>query len=139
VGSVDLDLVKKLLADIEGAVSVILEDCSKPYEALTRAERSEVRYHIVVLVEALIALIYHIARRLYGLEPRTPLQTLRMLADRGLVSPVELEDLVRLIRLRNLVVHRYWIVEDRVIYESVKRDFTSVRSFIKRVRDVLGV
>ena len=105
---------------------------------LSRAERSETRYYIIVLVEALIALVYHVARSLYGLEPRTPIQTLRLLADRGLVAPGELEDLVKLVRLRNLLVHRYWVVDDSIVYESVRRDFTSLRRFIERVRSVVG-
>jgi len=139
MNSIDRDYVRKLLSDIEEAISVILEDCSKPFEALSRTEKSEARYYIVVLVEAVIALAYHIARNLYGIEPRTPVQTLRLLADRGLISYDELEDMVKLVRLRNLIVHRYWVVDDRIIYENVKKDFKHIRSFVERVRNALGL
>jgi len=139
MSSIDRDYVRKLLSDVEEAVSVILEDCSKPFEALSRAEKSEVRYYIVVLVEAVTALAYHIARNLYGIEPRTPIQTLRLLADRGLINHDELEDMVRLVRLRNLIVHRYWVVNDRIIYENVKKNFKYVRSFVERIRNALGL
>jgi len=132
------EFIRKLLADIEESMNIVLEVCSKPYEALSRAERSEVRYYLVVLAEALTALTYHIARVAFRLEPRTPVQTLRLLADRGLVASDELEDLTRLMRLRNLLVHRYWVIDDRIIYENVKRDFTHIRSFIERVRNALG-
>jgi len=135
----DRDYVRKLLSDIEEAISIILEDCSKPFAALSRAEKSEIRYYIVVLVEAVIALAYHIARYLYGIEPRTPIHTLRLLADRGLIYHDELEDMVKLVRLRNLIVHRYWIVEDKIIYENVKKNFKHVRSFVERVRNALGL
>jgi hypothetical protein len=43
-----------------------------------------IRYYLIVLVEALTALAYHIARNAYSLEPNTPIQTLRALADQGL-------------------------------------------------------
>ncbi len=139
MSSVNREYVKKLISDIEEAISIVLEDCSKPFEALSRAEKSEVRYYIVVLVEAMIALAYHVARNLYSFEPRTPIQTLRALADKGLIDPKDLEDLVKLVRLRNLIVHRYWIVDDRIIYEDVKKHFTCVKRFVERIRNALGL
>lgn len=42
-------------------------------------------------------------------------------------------------RLRNLLVHRYWVIDDEKVYENAKKglgdfeDFTAhVRSFLKR-------
>ncbi len=133
------EYVRKLIKDIEEAISIILEDCSKSLETLSRAEKSEIRYYIIVLVEAIVALAYHVARRIYGLEPRTPIQTLRMLAEKGFISFNEAEDLVKLVRLRNPIVYRYWEVNDKVIYENVKSDFTCVRKLIESVRNVLRV
>jgi len=57
MNSVDKEYLRKLINDIEEAINIILEDTSKPFEMLIRSERSEVRYYIVVLVEALIALL----------------------------------------------------------------------------------
>jgi len=50
-----------------------------------------------------------------------------------------LRTLIKLVRLRNLIVHGYLEVNDRVIYENVKRDFTCVKKFIESVKNVLGV
>jgi len=72
VASVDEDYVRRLIADMEEAMGIILEDVSKPFEALSRAERNEIRYYLIVLVEALVALCYHISRRptMLGRGPR---------------------------------------------------------------------
>lgn len=102
-------------------------------------KKSEVRYYIIVLVEALMALDYHIARKAYRLEPHTPIQTLRLLADRGLISNDELDDFIKLVKLRNLIVHRYWIIDDKRIYENVKEDFRKVVSFIERIRNAFQI
>ncbi|MEM2153035.1 MAG: HepT-like ribonuclease domain-containing protein [Candidatus Bathyarchaeia archaeon] len=40
-----------------------------------------------------------------------------------------------MIRLRNLLVHRYWTIDDERIYASVKSNFESVRNFLKRLRE----
>lgn len=139
MAGIDREFVKKLVRDIREAIDVIAEDASKPFEELSRAERSEIRYYIIVLVEALTALAYHIARRAYGLEPQTPVQTLRLLADRGLITGEELGDFVKLVRLRNLVVHRYWVVDDKRIYDSVRRNFRRIVDFTERISDVLQI
>ncbi|MDK6027918.1 DUF86 domain-containing protein [Ignisphaera sp. 4213-co] len=137
--SIDKEFVRKLVADVLESIRVVEEYYSKPFDELSQAEKIGVRYHIIVLVEALTALAYHIARRLYGLEPTTPIQTFRFLADRGLVNSDELRDIEALIRLRNLLVHRYWVIDDRRIYENVKNDFRSVKRFVERLKNVLGV
>ncbi|MBS7638228.1 DUF86 domain-containing protein [Candidatus Bathyarchaeota archaeon] len=127
--------VERLILDIERSIEAILSYSSKPYEALSDAERYAVRYNIVVVAEAVIALALHAARRSYGEEPEMPVQALSILRDKGLITSTDYDDLVRLYRLRNLLVHRYWMVDDERIYRSVKSDFRSVRSFAERLRE----
>jgi uncharacterized protein YutE (UPF0331/DUF86 family) len=45
---------------------------------------------------------------------------------------------VKIIRLRNLLVHRYWVIDDKIIYDAVKKNFRSVEEFIKRVSLFVG-
>jgi uncharacterized protein YutE (UPF0331/DUF86 family) len=45
---------------------------------------------------------------------------------------------VKIIKLRNLLVHRYWVVDDKIIYDAIKRDFKYVEEFIKRVLLLVG-
>ncbi|MCD6095145.1 MAG: DUF86 domain-containing protein [Thermoprotei archaeon] len=139
MNNIDKEYLRKLINDIEEAINIILEDTSKPFEMLIRSERSEVRYYIVVLVEALIALCYHIIRRKYGVKPMTPFQTFNVLVEKHLIKPDEFDDFVKLVRLRNLLVHRYWIVNDKLIYDNIKKNFSKVKSFLERVRHEFGI
>jgi len=41
-------------------------------------------------------------------------------------------------RLRNLLVHRYWVILDENVYESVKRGLSDFMEFIRAVREALG-
>jgi uncharacterized protein YutE (UPF0331/DUF86 family) len=45
---------------------------------------------------------------------------------------------VKIIRLRNLLVHRYWVIDDKVIYDAVKKNFRYVEEFIERVSLFVG-
>jgi len=45
---------------------------------------------------------------------------------------------VKIIKLRNLLVHRYWVIDDKIIYDAIKKDFKYVEEFIKRVLLLVG-
>ncbi|MFZ8791136.1 MAG: HepT-like ribonuclease domain-containing protein [Thermosphaera aggregans] len=45
---------------------------------------------------------------------------------------------MKIIKLRNLFVHRYWVVDDKVIYDAIKKDFKYVEEFIERVLLLVG-
>jgi len=99
---------------------------------MSEAERYAVRYHIVAVAEAVVALALHVARRLYSEEPETPIHAITILRDKGLIEGDVYKDLVRFVRLRNLLVHRYWIVDDEKIYRDVKGGFKSVlRGYVR--------
>ncbi|QOJ79282.1 DUF86 domain-containing protein [Infirmifilum lucidum] len=85
------------------------------------------------------AALHHIARRGFSLAPETPTATLRLLAERGLVTVDEVEDVARLIRLRNLLVHRYWVVDDKKIHDEARRNFKKVVSLVERIKRLYGV
>ncbi len=139
MSKINIEFVGRLLADIDEAINIILSDASKPFNSLSRPERSEIRYYVIVLVEALMALALHLARRMYFAEPETPVSAFKVLVDKGLMADTEFNDAVKLVRLRNLIVHRYWAVDDKLIYESIREDFKNIRSFTNRIRDRLEV
>jgi uncharacterized protein YutE (UPF0331/DUF86 family) len=133
LSSIDKTFIEKLVLDVRRSIDIILSYTSKPYDIMSEAERYAVRYHLVVVAEAVVAFALHIARRLYGEEPETPMHAIAILRDRGLIEDNVYKDLVRFMKLRNLLVHRYWIVDDEKIYRDVKDDFRSVRRLIERV------
>jgi len=132
--SVNKEFISKLLKDIEESVEAIKEYVSKPYTEISRAEKLAIRYHLIVIAEALMTAILHIVRRVLNFTPETPMHALSRLREEGLISDEEFKDVINIIRLRNLLVHRYWVVDDRVIYENVVRDFSNVIAFINRLR-----
>jgi len=45
-------------------------------------------------------------------------------------------DLAALVRLGNLLVHRYWEIDDSLVYESARRDFRCVEELLSRISEV---
>jgi len=130
--------VEKLIFDIRKSIESITGYAVKQYKAMSESERYAVRYHLIVMIEALMALSLHIARRVFNEEPETPSYAFRVLRDRCLVSTEECDELLKLLGLRNLLVHRYWVVDDERIYRDVKKDFKSVFSLIEKIEGLLG-
>lgn len=118
--SINKTYVKKLASDIERSIEAILRYTSRPYEGMSEAERYAVRYNIIVIAEAIATLAIHMARRLCGEEPKTIFHALSILRRRGLLTELEYENLARLIRLWNLLVHRYWTIDDERITRALR-------------------
>jgi uncharacterized protein YutE (UPF0331/DUF86 family) len=74
---------------------------------------------------------------LYLIHPekfeRIGIHALKLLADRSFIQRSLFEELVKIIMLRNLLVHRYGIIDDKIIYDAVKKNFKYVEEFIERV------
>ncbi|WP_258870456.1 DUF86 domain-containing protein [Pyrobaculum aerophilum] len=138
-GGVDRDYIKTLILDIKTAVEEVLALVSKPYESLSKAEKYAIRYSLIIIAETVSALALHIARRALRAVPQTPIHALRLLRDSGFLSPRECDELERLVKLRNLLAHRYWVVDDRRVYESVKGDFESLLNFLQRLEMLYGI
>lgn len=125
--------IAKLVSDIRHAIKSVLACTDKPFDSMSEAEVYAVRYHLVVIAEALTALSLHIARRLFEEEPETPIHALIILRNKGMMDDEEYHDFLNLVKLRNLLVHRYWVIDDRRIYEAVRKDFKKLLSFVDRV------
>jgi uncharacterized protein YutE (UPF0331/DUF86 family) len=135
---IDRERIKKLISEIRNAISFISRCSEKSFEELTDSDKYAIRYNIIVIAEAVSAIALHICRNIYDLEPETPTHALKLLADRSFIQRSLSEELVKIIRLRNLLVHRYWVIDDKVIYDAVKKNFRYVEEFIKRVSLFVG-
>jgi uncharacterized protein YutE (UPF0331/DUF86 family) len=97
-------------------------------------EKYAIRYNIVVLVEALVSLCLHILSEVFGGRPTTYREAVRAVAER--IGVICVKDLESLVGLRNLLVHRYWNVEDEKVYRSLKADFKCVEELLTKVEEV---
>ena len=55
-----------------------------------------------------------------------------------MIAEEECRDVLSIVRLRNLLVHRYWVIDDAKIYSSVKKDFKRIVSVVRKVRGLVG-
>ena len=130
---VNRDFLRELYSDVKESINVVLKLVSKPYEELSDTEKFAIRYQIIVIAEALIAMALHIVRRKYNYKPKTPIHAISFLKETLSIPEETYNDVVNIVKLRNLLVHRYWIIDDRKIYENMKNNFEKILNFIERI------
>ena len=132
--SLDKGVVESRIKHVYEAVAELKRLASKRFEEMNVDERYSMRYNVIVLVESMASLCLHLALDYYGLRPESYSDCFREVSSRlGLGCARDLEAMVR---LRNLLVHRYWVVRDEIVYESVKKDFRCVEEFVSRVGEL---
>jgi len=133
---VDVDVIRHRIVDIENTIQELRRLVGREFRSLSLDEIYSMRYNVVILVEAVVSLATHILVEEFGYKPRSYVEAVEQLSLRLGVGCSE--ELKALVRLRNLLVHRYWAIDDGKVYDSIKRDFDCVRELIEVVRRRYG-
>lgn len=136
--TVDVNQIKQRLKEVLDAKAELKRLTLKPYAELNIDEKYAIRYHVIVLAEALGNVCLHVAKEDLKQEPLSYSECFRLLDEEG-VSDNCAKELATLVRLRNLLTHRYWIIDDNQVYNSIRNDFKGVDSFLESVQDKYAV
>ena len=130
---VDPTVLKHRIKEIRSSISELANLTSKPFEELNINEIYSIRYLIIVIVEALVSLCIHISTEAYNETPESYREAIRIIGSRLGIKCIR--DLETLVALRNLLIHRYWTIDDKQIHESIKRNFECLDSFLTRIEE----
>ncbi len=134
---VNRELLAKLLGDVRENAYRARELVSKPFEELSLYEKLALRYLVVIeLVEASATICVHLLRKTHGIEVEGYPHCFSKMGDVGLIPRTLAERLATAAKLHNLLVHRYWSIDDEKLYELVKtglRDFEEYANLVEEV------
>ncbi len=136
--TVNRELVAKLVNDIREATLKARELVSKPFNELSYYELLALRYLVIELVEAAATLCAHILKNLYGIIVEGYPQCFTRMTELGLIPRDLAENLARAARLRNILVHRYWVVDDRKLYDLVLKGLKDFEAYVEAVERITG-
>ena len=132
--SLNFDAVEARFREINEALSDLGELLDQSFEDLSLHERMSMRYLVIQLVEAAASVSVHLLSRLYDERAESYAECFRRLGERKVISEGLAERLASAARLRNLLVHRYWEIDDGRIYSSVKEGVEDFELFKKEGR-----
>jgi uncharacterized protein YutE (UPF0331/DUF86 family) len=92
-----------------------------------------VRYLIIQAVEALTDLCQHMLARTRGIPCDGYIDCIVKAGEHGIISVALAERLRRLAALRNILVHRYWNIDDARVYVETKTNVSDLTTFIDEI------
>jgi len=119
---VDRGVVEKLLRDAREALEEVRSVTSMSVDVFagSRTARFSLGYSVVVLVEALADVAVLILEKDFGEAVESYREAFLKLAEKGVISAGVAERMAALAGLRNLIVHRYWAVDDMKVYRDAR-------------------
>jgi len=134
---VQIEHLRQRISDVLEAKAELKRLTLKSHSDMSLDEKYSMRYHVIVLAEALGSICLHLLIEDFGYEPRSYSECFKMLEEKGVFGCAK--DLIKIMRLRNLLAHRYWIINDAKVYEAVKKDFRCVDEFLRSVKEKYGI
>ncbi len=88
-------------------------------------------------IEACLDLSNHLIARLGLRAPKDYADNFRVLAENGIVSETFLPTLIKMAKMRNRLVHLYWEVDKKEIYQVLQNHLVDFETFAQSVLDYL--
>jgi len=133
---INRELIEARIREINDSIGIMRQLTSKRYEEMSLHELLSMRYLLIQLVEASSSICIHILLNLFNEKPEGYPECFSRLEAKGII-PKELALRLSAARLRNLLVHRYCMISDERVYESVKEDLEDFTEFISHIRSYI--
>jgi uncharacterized protein YutE (UPF0331/DUF86 family) len=132
---VSSDVVRARSADIRGAVAEARRLAALPDDEFFADPRNvySVEHLLLVAMEAAAALCTHIMARSARQAPSSYAECLGGMTTAGIVDESLGARLTRMARFRNLLVHRYWDIDERLVLDYVRHDLGDLEDYLAAV------
>ncbi|MET1159349.1 MAG: HepT-like ribonuclease domain-containing protein [Thermoprotei archaeon] len=134
--------LEKLLDEIRESLALAKKIASLDYEEFMSDIRNRytLRLALVEIVEAAVSIGLFILRNILGIEKiEGYVQIIRKLVENRILKPSIGEGIEKLVRLRNIIIHRYWEIDDSRIYREARGNgLRIVEEFVKEVEEFVS-
>jgi uncharacterized protein YutE (UPF0331/DUF86 family) len=96
------------------------------------------KYHFIVAIESCIDISNHIISRNGYRVPEDYGDTFRVMGEVGAIDQDFTEELTSMAKFRNRLVHLYWEIDDRQLYEILQTRQGDFKKFLNSVAQFLG-
>jgi uncharacterized protein YutE (UPF0331/DUF86 family) len=94
----------------------------------------EARYALIAFVEAVTDAITLVLEADHGVAPDSYREAVLLAAEKGIIPYSLAERLVKLVSLRNMLVHRYWRIDDARLYRETRENVTYAKSILEALK-----
>ena len=136
---INIEKVKTLEKDLLNTVSEINSIISKAEEAFIKEQTYiySLRYLIIEAVEAMANICNHILTRIIGQVPKGYPDCFEKLSDARIITGELSDKLKKVASLRNILIHKYWEIDDRKVFKSAKENIGDFEDFLRQINNFI--
>lgn len=129
------DLVRNRCREITDSLARLERIGLMPKEAFLQDQdiKDIASYRLLIAIEAALSLCYHISSKRLKKVPETYAECFQLVCVAGLI-PAELSDnLQKMARFRNLLMHVYWEIDEEALYTIITSHLEDLRKYCEAV------
>jgi uncharacterized protein YutE (UPF0331/DUF86 family)/predicted nucleotidyltransferase len=137
---VDKELLKSRITEILECIAALREDVlSIPREQViaSRLHRSSMERYVHIAIETMLDICRHIVSAKKMGIPETYKDIIRLLKDNGILPPELAARMEEYVGLKNILIHRYMVIDHERLYEEAKMLVKVAEDFIYAMENLL--
>jgi len=133
--TIDRERIVFLIGEIEKSLTILKEFSLKGREEVISDLKilGSIKYYLIVAIEACIDISNHIIAKEHLGVPQTYSDCFKILQANNIISNQLAQKLINMAKFRNLLVHLYWDINDKKIYEILQSELDDFKEFIKQI------
>lgn len=92
------------------------------------------KFSLVEIAESISLILQHLLAKGYGLPVKGYIDTIKKAHEKDIIDEKIYNSIKPFFDFRNILIHRYWEVDDSILLKNVKENLESFYLFIESVR-----
>jgi len=137
--NLDIEKIKKRVSEIEESINEINKIVSINEYEFWKDKRNitSVKYYLLEAIEAVGEICVHIVAKKLGKRVNSLSECINILEKEEILDKELSSRLKKMIKFRNKLIHKYWDIDDKLVYEYAKNETNDFTDFIKEIKKFL--
>lgn len=136
---INMERVKTLEKDLLDTVSEIKSITTIEEEVFMKGQKDiySLRYLLIEAVEAMANICNHLLARVAGQVPKGYPDCFERLSQAKVITKELGEKLKKAASLRNIIIHKYWEIDNRMVFKSAKENIGDFEEFLRQINEFI--
>ena len=136
---INIEKIKTLEKDILNSVSEIRSFVAEEEDVFVKERRDiySLRYLLIESVESMANMCNHILTRMTSQVPKGYPDCFEKLYKAEIITKELGEKLKKAASLRNIIIHKYWEIDDRKVFKSAKENIGDFEEFLRQINEFI--
>ena len=138
---INIEKIKTLEKDLLDTVHEIKSLIALEEEVFIKDQKNiySLRYLLIEAVEAMANICNHILTRIIGQVPKGYPDCFEKLSDAKIITGELSDKLKKVASLRNILIHKYWEIDDRKVLKSAKENIGDFEEFLRQINEFIKI